>query len=578
MKRPLGIAASLALLSLSCSDGGYEVVVELAPPSLASAAVVIDLAVVERCADQDDRGGAPRGPVLRSVVVRRGETPLPLGAIAPGSYGLYGRARAVDCGVIASGCVDVMLAARGSGTLTVTLSAVDGAGCPPGASCATGQCVDGDGGALPDASSDAGPPVSCATEGAACTAAGGAGGICFGGECCSGCWDGTACQPGIDGAACGTGGADCITCECPENGCSAGACVVPVPVAQIAGGNDYNCAVARDGSLWCWGSNSFGQLGQGDAGDGTERDRPVRVGMLNEWMEVMLGDDTACAWHDDRTAWCWGDNTDGQHGLGDLVTRAVPQRLPDIAWLVYAYGENDHACGLKDDSTLWCWGENQFGQLGLGDATRRTSPVQIGTDTWSIATPGGDHTCGIKSDGTLWCTGQNADGELGLGDIMPRSVLTQVGTATWDRLWAGLHYHCGRQTGGDVLCWGANGNAQLGVGDQTDKTAPVPMDPPTGWEIVGGGELHNCGIRDDGSLWCWGRDDLGQLGGGAVGTHVTSPRRIGTRTDWVDTAIGQNHSCALRADGTVWCTGHNDVGQLGTGDRTNRAELTAVCF
>lgn len=573
--------ASLVVL-VGCSDGTYDVRVRFDPESLATDAVVVELAVVERCADQDDRGGTPVGPVLRSVVVRRGETPVPLGGLAPGSYGLYGRARSLDCVVVAAGCADVTVEGGGSGTLEVTLTGVDGGGCPPAARCATGQCIgpdagrDGgiDGGV--DAGFDAGPDVPC-TDGEACTRAG-ASGMCYGESCCTGCWTGTECVAGTSAEACGTAGGACATCGCPTNGCATGECVVPVPVAQIDAGHSATCAVARDGTLYCWGHNSFGQLGLGDAGDGTERDRPARVGTLSDWMTVMLGDDTTCGWQSDRTAWCWGDNTDGQHGLGDRVTRAVPQGLLSVAWMSYAYGLNDHACGLKDDATLWCWGENQFGQLGLGDMDARVSPTQIGTATWSAITPGGDHTCGIQTDGSLWCWGLNDDGELGVGDVTARPVPTRVGTATWDRLWAGQHMHCGRQTGGNTYCWGAGQNGQLGIGAQEDRSSPVLLDPPTGWEVLAGAEIHNCGLRGDGTLWCWGQNAYGQLGRDTAGAYVITPEQVGTRTDWVDVGLGQYHTCALRADGTVWCTGRNQYGQLGVGDRVDRSELTPVCF
>jgi alpha-tubulin suppressor-like RCC1 family protein len=572
-----------SLLAAGCGNGAYDVRVQFDPATLADAADVVELFVVENCAEQDDRGGPPVGSVLRSVVARRSETALPMGSLPPGDYGLYGLARGSDCVVVAAGCEDISVAARGSGQLEVTLTPVDdGGGCPPTSTCASGLCIapdagrDGGGDAGSDAGFDAGPEVPC-TDGEACVRSG-APGICYGTSCCTGCWTGTDCAAGTASEACGEGGGECTACACPQNGCSAGACIIPVEVAAIDAGDDFNCALARDGALYCWGHNSFGQLGVGDAGEGTERLRPVRVGTLTEWMDVMLGDDTACAWHVDRTAWCWGDNTDGQLGIGDRVTRAVPQRGPMTAWATYVYGENDHACGLMDDDTLWCWGENDYGQLALGNTTDQVSPVQIGTATWLVASPGGDHTCAIRSDGLLFCSGQNADGELGVGDIMPRDVFTQVGTATWDRLWPGLDYHCGRQTGGDVYCWGANGNGQLGQDNQTDQLAPVVMDPATEWEQIGGGELHNCGRRSDGAIWCWGLNEHGQALTGTAGGHVLVPTQVGTRTDWTDIGVGAQHTCALRADGTVWCAGRNHYGQLGVGDRTDRAELAAVCF
>src|SRR3954469_15942629 len=162
-------------------------------------------------------------------------------------------------------------------------------------------------------------------------------------------------------------------------------------------------------SLWGWGANQVGQVGDGTTS--TPRKSPVQVGKA-DWSSVSSGNNhTRAIARSDGTLWCWGDNFWGQ--TGDAVTgdRPSPARIGTAAWSAIS-AASDHTCGIRSDGTVWCWGNNVYGQIGNGKTGSNVSPVQIGTATWKTVSAGDRHTCGIRSDDTLWCWGATYLGGL----------------------------------------------------------------------------------------------------------------------------------------------------------------------
>lgn len=290
-------------------------------------------------------------------------------------------------------------------------------------------------------------------------------------------------------------------------------------------GADYTCAIAADLSLYCWGANGSYQLGTGDTGD---RNVPTQVGADNDWRQVSAGGAHTCGIQTDGTLWCWGNNTFGQIGLGyESSAVTTPTQVgTDNDWRLVRAGSY-HTCALKNDNSLWCWGDNQDGQLGLGDNTDRSTPTQVAGD-WIKALTGtvGYTTCGeqastgrVKEKGTLWCWGLNDQGQLGTGDQLSRNVPTQVGSSTnWISLAPGYHHSCalqGKKDARSLWCWGQNDFGQLGLGDRMRRLTPT-MVPGLNWEEAAAGVGHTCGITGDGPkvLYCWGSNIDGQLGVG----------------------------------------------------------------
>jgi alpha-tubulin suppressor-like RCC1 family protein len=368
---------------------------------------------------------------------------------------------------------------------------------------------------------------------------------------------------------------------------------------QMSTGSNHTCAVRADGTLWCWGKNSSGQLG---LGDDTSRPSPAQVGEAKDWTAVSAGENHTCGVRRGEL-WCWGDNWQGQLGLGDSTTRLSPARVGVASDWSAVSAASIHTCGLRG-STLWCWGGNWYGELGVGDTAQRTSPVQVGlASDWSLVSAGGQQTCGLRSGalwcwgavsgeaqrsspaqvgvandwsavspgldytcglrgGTLWCWGQGWTGQLGLGDTTESNVPTRVGTGSdWSDVSASQFYTCGLR-GGELWCWGINRDGQLGLGDTTPRNVPERVGTGSDWSEVSVSYHHTCGLRS-GDLWCWGLNSDGQLGVGEVETHALTPVSIAAQDSFSEVAAGGGHTCAIRVDGTLWCWGRNWEGQLG---------------
>jgi alpha-tubulin suppressor-like RCC1 family protein len=386
-------------------------------------------------------------------------------------------------------------------------------------------------------------------------------------------------------------------------------------VTSLAVGDYHACVTRTDGSAWCWGNASGGQVGDGTTGDSTThlRTTPVRVRRGSTFLtgvtEVAVGSSQSCAVRSDASAWCWGNAAHGEVGDGTtgdptfhLRTKAVRVRrggepLTGVKHVAVGAG---HACALRTDGTVWCWGNDDEGQLGdgtTGDPTDhiRTTAVRVRRGSGHLdkvvaIAAGYGHTCAIRKDGSAWCWGNGRAGELGdgvaaAGHHRTKATHVKLGggylTGASGIAASGAHT-CVRRTDSSTWCWGYAEIGQLGdgtTGDPTDhvRTKPVKVRRGSGFltgvTAVGTGVEHSCARRSDGSAWCWGNDRYGELGDGTTGdstTHlrlkaVRVVRSAGAFTGVRKLDGGEYHTCALRTDRSVWCWGDNAFGQLGRG-------------
>jgi alpha-tubulin suppressor-like RCC1 family protein len=347
-------------------------------------------------------------------------------------------------------------------------------------------------------------------------------------------------------------------------------------VRQADAGSSHTCAVRTDGTVWCWGSNDRGQLGDGTTVD---RTRPVRVRNLTKAVQVVAGYAHTCALRSNGTVWCWGGNSAGDLGDGTYTDRATPVRVSNLNGAVAVSGGSHHTCATRFSGTLWCWGWNVGGVLGDGTTVWRTTPVRVKglTGVVQASTDGNAHTCALVSGGTVQCWGYNVSGQVGDGTTtdryLPVAVQGLPGPVT--QVETGLLFSCARRADGSVWCWGQNDFGALGDGSTVDRLVATES-LMTNAVSVDGGAAHTCARTKANRVKCWGQNASGQLGNGTTTLSRTAPVAVVALTGVHGITLGEYHSCAVLRDGTMRCWGANDDGRLGNGTTVDSAFPTPV--
>jgi len=329
---------------------------------------------------------------------------------------------------------------------------------------------------------------------------------------------------------------------------------IPTQSNTISAGYSFSAVIKADGSLWAWGQNSYGQLGDGTT---TNKSGHVRVGADSDWASAATGSEHTIAIKTDGSLWAWGRNNRGQLGIGTTIDSSAPVRIgTDNDWALLTAG-SDYNFAIKKDSTLWGWGYNSSGQLGSGTKTNSLSPVQVGTDTgWITVAASNGNSLGIKADGSLWGWGNNINGQLGDGTTKAKIVPERIGTDDdWAVLAKGNGYTLALKKDGSLWAWGSNSSGQLGDGTTKSKTAPVRVGTDNDWTFVvtkgaGGAKA----LKEDGSLWAWGPNSNGTVGDGTTINRL-APVQIGIGSIWTEVSSGNNHAIARKADGSLWIWG-----------------------
>lgn len=341
----------------------------------------------------------------------------------------------------------------------------------------------------------------------------------------------------------------------------------------VCAGDGHSCAIVG-GALYCWGSDLFGQLGDGPAGDGGIRQRaaPVRTQAARTWTDVACGVAHTCGVADGQV-YCWGSAGSGQ--LGRTVTGADNDEPTDTAVLTdvaeVAAGDT-FSCARTTSGGAQCW--------GYFDDTSHPTPVDARPPGMtSVALLTADRDGGCMSDGTVTrCFGDGSDGELGDGSFAYRrdygGPVQDLGPIV--RLTTGTRFHCAVTADNRIACWGKNSDGQLGRGVAATGYLPRLVTHPVGWRTVATGNGATCGIDTNGEVYCWGRGDVvPDLG--AAGTDT--PIRIGTEL-WDDVAVASGHACAVRttSDNAVACWGTGAYGRVGDGamDTAPHGPITLV--
>jgi len=425
-------------------------------------------------------------------------------------------------------------------------------------------------------------------------------------------------------------------------------------VQSFGAAQTFTMASKKDGTVWGWGYNGYGQLGDGTT---ATQQKPVQVkgvdgvGFLTDIKEVVAAEYTSLALKNDGTVWAWGYNPTGQIGDGTSTTRPYPVQVKGLDGTGFLTNvkqisaTGSHILALKNDGTVWGWGYNNNGAVGDGTSNTRYTPVQV-KDTFTtfltgVATinAGRNNSFAAKTDGTVWGWGYNGNGEIGDNTFNNRYYATQVhGVGNVGfltdvvALTAGEYHAAALKSDGSAYIWGTNGSGQFGNNSNTSSPIPTPMKTPEGQDLtdaisIDAGQFFTAVVREGGTVWTSGSNNYSQLGNNTYnpsssltqvkssdGTGVLSGIKrvqtgfetvlaltadssssllgwgnnnygqVGLRVDnataalpqyiivnlyapkltgFSEVSVGQQHTIGLKPDGTVWTWGYNSFGQLG---------------
>jgi alpha-tubulin suppressor-like RCC1 family protein len=338
---------------------------------------------------------------------------------------------------------------------------------------------------------------------------------------------------------------------------------------QVSAGSLHTSAIKTDGTLWVWGFNGYGQLGIDIASQSRSTPVTTFAGGTN-WKQVSCGYRHVAAIKTDGTLWVWGNQQYGRLGNavigpGNAIT-PITTFSGGTDWRQVSYARS-HTVAIKTDGTLWTWGFGGNGRLGNAVTTNTSTPVTTfaGGTNWKQVSGGSFHMAAIKTDGTLWTWGNGGNGQLGdtsVTTIISTPITTFAGGTNWKQVSCGYNHTIALTDDGVnklLFVWG-NGRV---TGNDINNNIPNSLSG-TNWKQVSSGGQHTAAIKTDGTLWAWGSGSTGRLGN-AVTTNASTPiTTFAGGTNWKQVSSGFSFITAIKTDGTLWTWGNGNYGQLGT--------------
>jgi alpha-tubulin suppressor-like RCC1 family protein len=337
-------------------------------------------------------------------------------------------------------------------------------------------------------------------------------------------------------------------------------------IVSIWGGAQTHMVMKSDGTVWTWGMNGMGQLG-----DGTTSNRcvpvqvvgPGGVGHLAPVSAIMGGEMHNFALKTDGTVWAWGNNMFGQLGNGeDVKFSAVPVQVSNLSSIISIGGRGYHSLAVKSDGTVWAWGWNSKGELGNGTAEKFSKvPLQVvGLTKPSVVSGGYQFSLALMPDGTVcqWGHGR-AIGNSNAPVQIPEFSKVIAISAGWDHALA-------LKSDGTVWAWGVNKVGELGDGSTVNRATPVQVKNLNNIISVSAGDWHSTALRSDGTVWKWGRNESGQLGQGRA-DKITDPHPVPLQVPGLSNVVMVSardwHNLCVTKDGQAWVWGDNRSGCCG---------------
>ncbi|MFV2060847.1 MAG: hypothetical protein ACC653_09180 [Gammaproteobacteria bacterium] len=367
--------------------------------------------------------------------------------------------------------------------------------------------------------------------------------------------------------------------------------------------NDYHtCAIKSDNSLWCWGRNSYDQLGlvAGATPSSAPNDFKQFVTQVatpvngfnptsDSWIEVAAGFEHTCAISVTKNGanvpnkgklWCWGGNyyDESAKKLGSTII------LPDattvdtnVNWIKVSSGRAQ-SCALNDLGNVYCWGF--YAAVPFSPNTYSITAVAGRNENWSSVVTGYSHGCGVKTlvnsenkESKLLCWGQQQFSQLGTGfsynSYIPNQILNDseplADPDVWKQIDTGAYHTCAIKNDNSLWCWGYNFNGRIGIGNRLPNSKLTLVSDTNDWQQVESYFRTTCARKTDSTLWCWGRNSNGQIGDDTILNSTTPIQTSGAtvENDWSYLTVGKYFSCGQKTDKTLWCWGQNSYGQLG---------------
>jgi alpha-tubulin suppressor-like RCC1 family protein len=323
---------------------------------------------------------------------------------------------------------------------------------------------------------------------------------------------------------------------------------------------------------YAWGSNSYGQLGHNTATTVSTSSPVSIIGGFTDWVQLAAGYRHSIGLRANRTIWVWGSNAGGALGDNTSTNKSSPVTVLGgfTDWAQVSAG-GSFSLGVRANGTLWAWGSSSLGNLGDGTTINKSSPVLVagGFTDWIQASAGMAHSLGVRANGTLYAWGANATTQAGvLGDntISPKSSPSLVvGSFTdWFQASASRGHSLGIRGTGILYSWGINSSGQLGDNTSTSKSSPVSVVGGfTDWTQASAGNQFSLGVRSNGTLWAWGNGGGGKLGDNSTVNKSSPVSVVGGFTNWIQASAGNYHSFGIRTTGQLYSWGIDSRGQLG---------------
>lgn len=337
-------------------------------------------------------------------------------------------------------------------------------------------------------------------------------------------------------------------------------------LTSIAAGTNSTCALTVAKTVYCWGQNSYGQLGDGTT---TTANAPKVVPGLRNVVGLDLDAQHVCAVTGTGTVYCWGTNASGQAGVTGGASVLTPTQVPGITTATKVTVGASHSCALLTGGSVVCWGSNSAGQLGNGSTLSSVSPVAVTGLTGALSIDaGGSTTCAVTSTRSLSCWGSGSSYQIGNGSSLNKtSPVSATGLSTVRSVSVGTSHTCITKQNNELWCWGVNSSGKLGDGTTTTRTTPVLISGLSVSSVAAGG-TSTCAVTTSGTEYCWGLNSTGQVGIGNTNNSLV-PAAINVPGTPIISSVGASHSCSVSTDGTAACWGSSASSQLGTAPSSN---------